>query len=232
MEVLVIAAHPDDTELLCAGTLAWLQRAGHTVRIAHLTYGDKGGRQDPAELAATREAEARSSAALIGASVLGRICGDLELYLGEQHIEAVRSIVAEQPVDVVLTHRPDDYHPDHRIAGELVIAATSACDIPVWFMDTIGGVGFRPTHYVDITDTIGVKQDMIRCHESQMNWMNAARHTDMTYMIEWTARWRGLQCGRPFAEGFTPAEPGSPWFGGVQSLPYDFHITATKEEAV
>ena len=224
MDVLVVAAHPDDTELLCAGTLARFTAAGHAVRIGHLTYGDKGGRQDPAELARMRGEEAARSAALIGASTLGRICGDLELYTAPEHIRAVRELIAGTPADVVLTHRPDDYHPDHRIAGELVLAAvvTLTGAPPVWFMDTIGGVSFEPTHYVDITAVLDTKQRMIRCHESQMNWMTAARHTDMTYMIEWTGRWRGLQCDRPVAEGFVAADgPSTPWFGAdVEALPF------------
>lgn len=224
MEVLVVAAHPDDTELLCAGTLALLARAGHSIHIGHLTYGDKGGRDDPAELARIRGAEAAASASIIGAATLGRICGDLELYLDDEHIAAVRDLVDGVEADVILTHRPDDYHPDHRIAGELVLAATSPRRTrpSVWFMDTIGGVGFDPTHYVDIGSVLEIKQRMIRCHESQMNWMSAARHTDMTYMIEWTGRWRGLQCGRPVAEGYIAAgDPETPWFApDLESVPF------------
>lgn len=214
MKVLAVAAHPDDVELLCAGTLALLAAQGHVVLLAHMTYGDKGGRQDPRELADTRAREATASAALIGASTVGRICGDLELYDTDEHLARVAEIIADADCDVVLTHRPDDYHTDHRVTGELVLSVTDDADAPpVWFMDTIGGVAFRPTHYVDVSSVIDVKKRMIRCHESQMSWMSAARHTDMEYMIEWTGRWRGLQCGAGYAEGFAPARESRPaWF--------------------
>jgi hypothetical protein len=50
--------------------------------------------------------------------------------------------------------------------------------------------------------------------------MTTARHTDMPYMIEWAARWRGLQAGVTFAEGFLPAVGGQGWpFDGVPTRP-------------
>jgi LmbE family N-acetylglucosaminyl deacetylase len=222
LKALVLAAHPDDVEICCAGTMALLARAGHEVVLAHMTYGDKGGRQDPDELARTRHAEAVEAAALIGAGVVGRICGDLELYDAEPHRAAVARLVEEIRPEVVVTHRPDDYHPDHRITGELALAAVRRTDpdVPVWFMDTVGSVEFHPSDYVDVGDTFDTKIDMIKCHRSQMSWMSTARHTDMPYMIEWAARWRGLQAGVEFAEGFLPAVEGAAWpFLGVSSRP-------------
>lgn len=212
MKVLTIAAHPDDVEICCAGTMALLARAGHEVRLAHLTFGDKGGRDDPAFLAATRHAEARAAADMIGADVVGRITGDLELYDGPEHGALVADLIGDAGPDLVVTHRPDDYHPDHRITGRLTRTALAEVSprTPLWFMDTIAGVDFEPDVYVDISEVLSLKRDMIRCHASQMSWMNAARHTDMAYMIEWTARWRGLQSGLPLAEGLISAT-SAPW---------------------
>jgi N-acetylglucosamine malate deacetylase 1 len=170
LKVLALAAHPDDVEICCAGTMALLARAGHEVVLAHMTYGDKGGRQDPDELARTRYAEAVEAAALIGATVVGRICGDLELYDAGPHREEVARLVADTAPDVVVTHRPDDYHPDHRITGDLAMGAVRRMrpDTAVWFMDTVGSVEFHPSDYVDVGDTLDLKLDMIKCHRSQM----------------------------------------------------------------
>ena len=181
MTVVVVAAHPDDVELLCAGTLARLSQAGTVVNLAHLTYGDKGGREDPQELARTREREAQAAAALIGARVDGRICGDLELYATDEFGEQVADLLTPAlDVTAILTHHPGDYHPDHRITSELVLQEASGRSLlsKVWFMDSVGGAHFIPTHLVDITSTIEVKKRMLRCHESQMAWMSAARHAD------------------------------------------------------
>jgi len=226
MTVIAVAAHPDDVELLCAGTLARLSEAGHQVRLAHLTYGDKGGRADPEALAATREREAKAAAALIGATTNGRICGDLELYPSAESAQQVADLIAGEDIEAVLTHHPDDYHPDHRITSQLVLnAARQQLLLPrVWFMDSVGGAHFVPTHFVDVTGTIETKKRMLRCHQSQVAWMTTARHADMEYMIEWTGRWRGLQAGAGYAEGFAPAVPSAGWLTSeVAAIPADQH---------
>jgi LmbE family N-acetylglucosaminyl deacetylase len=204
VKVLVVAAHPDDVELLCAGTLARLAAAEHDLALAHMTVGDKGGQQPPEELARTRGEEARRAAAILGAEAHGGICGDLELYACELHAARIDELLAETGPDVLLTHALNDYHPDHHITARLVLDHVAALSDPpgVLFMDTVAGIDFVPDVYCDVTGTVDVKKRMLRCHESQIQWMATARHTDMEYMIEWLGRWRGLQCGARYAEGF------------------------------
>jgi len=215
MKVLALAAHPDDVELLCAGTLARLAQVGHDVVLAHMTLGDKGGTASPEELAEIRAAEARTAAAFVDAHCWGGICGDLELYAEDaDQLARVREILDAERPDVVLTHPTHDYHADHRITARLVERAVGrsgpeadAQEDEIWQMDTLAGVAFAPERYVDITSAVETKQAMIRCHESQMEWMSSYRHTDLTYIIEWIGRWRGMQAGFPYAEGFAPADP-------------------------
>lgn len=227
-KVVVVAAHPDDVELCCAGTIARLAGAGHEIVLVHMTYGDKGGKEDPEVLGRTRHEEAIESASMIGASVDGRFCGDLELYPDAATVERLVELWKRHAPDIVFTHRPDDYHPDHRITGELALAAgrAAAPETPIWFMDTVGAVEFTPTEVVDITDTLDLKIQMLECHRSQMTWMSAARHAHMPYMVRSAAGWRGLQGGLPFAEGFQPADPSHVWpFTEVPSVP----LTITEE---
>lgn len=205
MKVLVVAAHPDDAELLCAGTLALMRRAGHELWLAHMTVGDKGGQQPPDELARIRDEEARSAAEILDAQTFGGICGDLELYVCERHARRIDEILAEVEPDVVITHALNDYHPDHRVTGLIVVeevAAKGPEQPSVLYMDTVAGIGFAPQLYCNVTDTVALKKQMLRCHESQVQWMATYRHTDMEYLIEWIGRWRGLQCGARYAEGF------------------------------
>lgn len=208
MKILSMAAHPDDVELLCAGTLAQLARLGHDVAVCHMTVGDKGGTGDPDELARTREAEARASCDLIGARYLPGFTGDVELYPNADHRARMLANVREVEPDVVLTHAPNDYHPDHRITGKTTVdgvtdgADDGLGDIEVWYMDNLGGVDFFPDLYVDITPVFETKQAMLRCHASQIAWMTEVRHTDMEYVTDWVSRWRGLQAGVPRAEGY------------------------------
>lgn len=204
MKVLAMAAHPDDTEILCAGTLALLASRGVEVAVAHMTIGDKGGTDSPEEMSRTRAAEAAASCELIGARYITGFCGDLELFDNDRHgNQMVRTVLDVRP-DVVLTHAPNDYHPDHRITGHVTAAAVrqSALPIEVWYMDNLGGVDFEPEIYTDIDATFETKRAMLRCHQSQITWMTQARHTDMEYMIDWISRWRGLQSHLSRAEAF------------------------------
>ena len=204
MKVLAVAAHPDDVELLCAGTLGLLRQAEHELRLAHMTVGDKGGQQPPDELARIRGAEAVSAARMLGAETFGGICGDLELYVVAEHARRIDEILGAFEPEVVVTHAPNDYHPDHRVTSLLVRDRAAAADPQpaVVYMDTVAGVGFVPELYCDVSELVELKKEMLRCHVSQVQWMATYRHTDMEYLIEWTGRARGLQCGYKYAEGF------------------------------
>lgn len=214
MRVLTIAAHPDDVEILCAGTLGIMKRQGHDLWLAHMTVGDKGGQQPPEELARTRGAEAVAAAGILGAEVYGGICGDLELYASEEHAQRIAQILHEVAPDLVITHALNDYHPDHHVTGRLTLEQISALDgrqPALLYMDTVAGIESVPDFYSDITETVELKKQMIRCHVSQIQWMATYRHTDMEYIIEWCGRWRGLQCGAPYAEGYrVEASVGDP----------------------
>ena len=70
-------------------------------------------------------------------------------------------------------------------------------------MDTLAGVGFLPTEYVDVSDEIDLKLEMLECHVSQMKWMREHDHIDFSAFVKTMARFRGLQCGTQYAEAFT-----------------------------
>ena len=70
-------------------------------------------------------------------------------------------------------------------------------------MDTLCGVNFNPTEYVDVTDYIDKKLEMLNCHESQIVWMRDHDGIDFPDMVKTCCRYRGFQCGADYAEGFT-----------------------------
>jgi LmbE family N-acetylglucosaminyl deacetylase len=189
---LVIAAHPDDIESWCAGSVASLVRQGwHAVYIL-CTSGEKGT-NDPDELpdtvAARREAEQRAAAAVIGAGepVFLRLPdGDLE---DDAHLRSllVREIRRHRP-NLLLTHDPvhpwPPYttHRDHRIAGRVALdAAYPYARDPLHFREQIRAEGLaphatpeawlfssdRPDYYVDIADTLEAKIAARLAHASQ-----------------------------------------------------------------
>ena len=74
--------------------------------------------------------------------------------------------------------------------------------VPIYYMDTLAGVGFEPTEYVDISEHIDLKMNMLECHESQLVWMREHDNIDFADMVKTCSRYRGYQCGAEYAEGF------------------------------
>lgn len=217
MNIVAIGAHPDDLEILCGGTLAKYSKKGHKIFMVHLCNGNKGGKNiSPEELAKIREEEAKKAGKLINAEVLGPIAPDLELYNTKEMREEVIDIIRYTRPDIIITHSPEDYMPDHIITGQLVFDAAFTATlpnyktkyppyesiVPIFYMDTLVGLKFHPTHYVDITEFFEIKKEMLLCHESQYKWIENHHLSDPINIIETMARFRGLQCGVLYAEGF------------------------------
>lgn len=129
--ILVIGAHPDDADIKAGGTAAqWCQR-GYVVRLVSLTDGSAGHQTlHGPELARRRKAEADAAAKVIGATyeVLDIPDGRLDDRLDYRN-RVIRLIRSFRP-DLVVTHRPFDYHPDHRFAGLLVQDASYLLTVP------------------------------------------------------------------------------------------------------
>jgi LmbE family N-acetylglucosaminyl deacetylase len=131
LSIVSIGAHPDDGEIKAGGTLAKWAKAGYRVTIVCMTNGDAGhqtiGRE---ELAARRKKEAAASAAVIGATsiVLDNHDGELQPTLEVRR--QVIQIIREAQADVVITHRPNDYHPDHRYTSQAVQDAAYMVMVP------------------------------------------------------------------------------------------------------
>ena len=75
---------------------------------------------------------------------------------------------------------------------------------PIYYMDTVMGVGFLPTEYVDVTAQIETKVAMLEAHESQLTWLRDHDDIDVVEQMRTTSRFRGQQCGVAYAEGFAP----------------------------
>jgi LmbE family N-acetylglucosaminyl deacetylase len=215
--ILAVVAHPDDAELLCAGTLARARNDGATIAICVLCRGDKGEpSQKISNLSAVRRKEIAASAKVLGAKLflLGLPDGTLAdtLALRLKLVEIYRQF---KPT-LVLAHAPEDYHPDHRAASALAEAASWFCasrghrthspalksSPALWFMDTIGMNGFAPGFYVDISDFVDLKSQMLACHKSQLVRANDADFSSLSEMMQLQSRARGMQTSVAAAEAF------------------------------
>ena len=223
MRVLAITAHPDDAELLCGGTLAKYAERGDNVSIAIATNGEVGSpTMTKEETAKTRQSEAKNAAELIDAELFWLGFPDEFLTDSKEVRLAFINTIRQANADVILTHWPEDlYNPDHSTTGQvandvalmvtvpnIVTEADPIDEIPVvYFIDSLAGLRFNPTEYVEITDTLQLKQKMLAQHESQVSdWLKDQYGVDSQEMLETMARFRGIQSGVPYAEGFIRAQ--------------------------
>jgi len=218
MKVLAIGAHPDDIEILCAGTMTKFTKLGHEVFICHVCDGSKGSKTHTSEeIAAIRRKEAITAAGLIGAVSLSANIPDGELVADLESRVKIIDILRQTDPDLVITHSPDDYMSDHINVSKLVFEATYLANLGLWktdfppttrlpylyYMDTLAGLNFMPDEYVDITETIDTKIEMMMKMQSQLGWLKDMHNSDSAEFIRTVARFRGFQAGVDYAEAFT-----------------------------
>ncbi len=220
LDVLAIAAHPDDVELCCAGTLAALARQGKKVGVLDLTRGEMGTRGTP-EL---RLREAQDAAEILGLAVRENAglpdCG-LDNTLA--HREAIIRFVRRYRPEVCFVNAPEDRHPDHRNAALLTLDAlfySGIAKLPVadappepWrprhILHFMQHWPFPPTFVFDITETIEIKEKAIRAFASQFD-VGEDDDGPKTYVssrrffeaLRGRAREYGQQIGVTFGEPF------------------------------
>ena len=225
MNVLAIGCHPDDVEIACAGTLAKCVERGDRVIVAHASSGNLGHVViPPDELRGIRANEAKKAGSLAGIEVLSVGFDDLEIFdSAKEARDKIVDVIRYAQPDFIITHDPNDYMPDHTAVSRLVFDASftatlpnyndykhvfsdEGCPpaklVPVYYMDTLAGVNFNPTEYVDIASTIDLKLKMLECHESQLLWMREHDNIDFADMVKTCSKYRGYQCGVDYAEGF------------------------------
>lgn len=219
VNVLAIGCHPDDIEINCVGTLLKCVQRGDKVTVCHVANGNMGHEViQPEELRLIRAQEAQNAGAMAGFEVVTCDIGDLMVYEGskEQRDKVVDVIRKAQP-DVIITHGPTDYMPDHVAVSKLVFDASFAASVPhyetavpgatgvtpIYYMENAMGVNFVPTHYVDVSDVIDLKLQMLECHVSQIKWLRDHDNVDVVEQARVISRYRGLQSNVQYAEGFT-----------------------------
>ena len=217
VDVLAIAAHRDDVELTCGGTLAKAARAGHRVGIVDLTAGESGTRGD----AGTRAAEAERAAQALGVHVR-RNAGlpDAHLHNDESSRARVVELVRATRPRVVILPYPVGRHPDHRVAAELgrdacYLAGLAKYDAPgaphrpfkILYALAYREDPIKPSFVVDVTDTFDAKMTAIRCYASQFDGAKAAGEIfptgqDLYELIRVQSAHYGSLIRRPFGEPF------------------------------
>jgi len=186
-KVIIIFAHPDDAEGNCGGTAAKWAREGKVIQYLVLTNGDKGSwdlSMTSEKLAGIREKEQEAAAKILGVSAITFLrVPDGELEASQPLRKEVTRLIRLHQPGTVFAHdpwKPYQAHPDHRAAGFLSMDAVVAARDHLFYPDQLAQ-GLRPCRvkevylfgtespdfWVDISETIEIKLQAVRCHESQ-----------------------------------------------------------------
>ena len=167
LRIIAFGAHPDDAELKAGGVAALWAAQGHAVKFVAMTNGDIGHfEMAGGPLAVRRRAEVEECARLLGIQTEVLDIHDGELMPSLENRRTVARLIREWQADIVLTHRPYDYHADHRYTGVLVQDAAVLVAAPFFTPDTppvarnpvilYYSDGFRRPYPFDPTIVVGI----------------------------------------------------------------------------
>jgi LmbE family N-acetylglucosaminyl deacetylase len=220
-----LLAHPDDAEILCAGTLIRLADAGWQIHIATVAAGDCGSAiLSRAEIAAIRRDEGIAAATKIGAAYHCLDEPDVHVAFDKPTIQKTIDLLRRIAPTLLFSHPRHDYMLDHEQVHLLARAAAFSYPIPnasplplidgsaipwLYYCDPVEGRDpysselVRPTTMIDVTGQLDRKVEMLACHATQRDWLRS--HHGMDEYIEAMKRYsaeRGQQMGVTYAEAF------------------------------
>jgi N-acetylglucosamine malate deacetylase 1 len=219
MNVLIVAAHPDDEILGCGGTMTRLTREGHEVRIAILAEGMSSRyaqREDVDQKQLQRlHAQAQQAADKVGAKEL-ILCklpdNRMDTVPLLDVVKLVEELVERFRPEVIYTHHPGDLNVDHGVVHRAVLTATRpvagqcvreiyAFEVPSsteWTFQRVEPL-FRPNVFVDITETLETKIKALACYDTEMRKFPHPRSAETLRAI--ATRW-GSVVGLQAVEAF------------------------------
>ncbi|MBF0166085.1 MAG: PIG-L family deacetylase [Alphaproteobacteria bacterium] len=219
--VLVVAAHPDDEMLGCAGTLARHIAAGAQVNLLFLAEGgdsarlDKTDSQGRAKSSASITLAAQRAAALLNASppqflsLPDNRMDELPLL---EVVKSLESAISSINPSIIYTHHAHDLNIDHRITHQAVLTACrptpNSVIEAIYAFEVLSSTGwasptpaeaFLPNRFVDISPYLEKKKELLGCYAEEMRAFPHARSLEA---IDALARLRGAQAGFSAAEAF------------------------------
>ncbi len=196
MKVLAIGAHPDDIEIFMLGLILCYKDQGHQIHLAIATDGASGDVLGYSNLTNVRKNEAQKALNFIADPFFFNF-PDGELIVSRDVVGKIKEYTQSISPDIILTHAPEDYHPDHRALSYIMKQAVGF-KCPIIYADTLMGINFIPDFYIDITLHFDQKARAILKHESQ----NPSKFLEATKLLN---RFRSAQCNAPtenYAEAY------------------------------
>lgn len=223
LDLLFIAAHPDDVELGCGGTILKHIQLGKTVGIIDLTRGELGTRGT----AQTRETEATTAAKILGISIRENLGFRDGFFVNdEQHQSKIIEKIRQYQPQIVITNAYHDRHPDHGRAADLVFDSCFLAGLskikthiqngeqqayrPSLLLSMIQDNYIKPDILIDITPYQAKKMEAIRAYETQFFSAKADVNEQETYIsnpdfleaVIARSREFGKAIAATYAEGF------------------------------
>jgi LmbE family N-acetylglucosaminyl deacetylase len=225
-KAIAISAHPDDIELMMAGTLLLLKDAGYEIHYMTIANGSCGTAEyTKEEIIQIRGQECRNSCASVGALYHPPLCDDLEIYYDRILVSKLCAVLRQVDPEIILLQSPQDYMEDHMNSVRLAVTAAFCRNmknfmtdppspmvetdvaiyhaLPYGLQDQLRNV-ISPHFFVDIESVLKTKRNMLACHKSQKEWLDRSQGLD-SYLItmEEMSASVGKMSGKfKFAEGW------------------------------
>ena len=225
-KAIAISAHPDDIELMMAGTLLLLKEAGYEIHYMTIANGSCGTAENTKEeIIQIRGQECRNSCASVGAIYHPPLCDDLEIYYDRILVSKLCAVLRQVDPEIILLQSPQDYMEDHMNSVRLAVTAAFCrnmknfmTDPPAPMVETNVALyhalpyGLKdqlrntitPNFFVNIESVLKTKRSMLACHKSQKEWLDRSQGLD-SYLItmeEMSAEVGKMSGKFKFAEGW------------------------------
>ena len=225
--VFAVGCHPDDIEFMMSGTLMRLKEVGYEIHYMNIANGSCGTDSlDIDEIVSIRRLESMNAAKLIGATYHESIAFDLEVFYDKALLAKLGALMREVAPDILLTHSPNEYMEDHSNTCRLAVSAAFTRGMrnfptdpqlppiskPVVLYHTIPyGLAtplrdpVEPDVYVDVSEFISLKREMLAKHRSQKEWLDVSQGLDsyLNTMEEQCARIGEMSGKYDYAEGWS-----------------------------
>jgi bacillithiol biosynthesis deacetylase BshB1 len=221
VDVIFFAAHADDAELSCGGTIARMSGDGLRVGLVDLTRGEMGTRGTPQ----TRRRESQTAAKILGATFRDQLdLGDGALRTGREEELEIISVIRRCTPSIVLAPHPDDRHPDHTRTGRLITEASFYAGLrklkttlpahrPQVVIYYLQNYLLAPSFVVDVTDEWKTKMRAIAAYKSQFHKPRTKEprtfisEKGFLGMIEARGKHFGALIGAAYGEAFVTKQP-------------------------